>query len=368
MLAAAIADLGKRALVVTGGNQARALPVLTQLKESGTRAELISVPSEPDIELVDRAAARARATSVDLVIGFGGGSPLDVAKAVSVLATNDGSALDYIEVVGAGRCLERPALPCIAIPTTAGTGSEVTSNAVLQSRKHRVKASLRSPHLRPRIALVDPELALTLPPPITAAAGMDALTQLIEPFVSSRASSFADAFCREGLRRAARGLARAYEDGTDLAARADMAFASLASGLAFSLAGLGAVHGLAGPIGGLLGAPHGALCGALLAPVMATNARLLRRAGDDPWCQEALDRYDEIARILTGCPQARAADGISWVKELRKRIGVPGLAEHGLGPEHLAEVAACAARASSMRGNPIPLRPEEIEEIITNAL
>ena len=231
------------------------------------------------------------------MIGLGGGSAIDAAKAIAALAANGGDPLDYLEVVGRGRSLTQPSLPCIAIPTTAGTGAEVTRNAVLASPEHGIKASLRSATMLPRLALVDPELTYSLPAAVTASTGLDALTQLIEPFTSSKANPLTDALCREGMMRAARSLRTAYEDGRDAAAREDMALASLFGGLALANAGLGVVHGFAGPVGGTFHAPHGAVCAAFLPHVMAVNARALRTRQPG---SAALARYDEIARILTG--------------------------------------------------------------------
>jgi alcohol dehydrogenase class IV len=231
------------------------------------------------------------------VIGLGGGSVLDAAKAIAALMTNGGHPLDYLEVVGRGQALRVPAAAMIAIPTTAGTGTEVTRNAVLGSPEHHVKVSLRSPLMLPRLALVDPELTYDLPPALTASTGLDALTQLLEPFVSHQGNPMTDALCREGLRRAAQALPRVFANGQDRAAREDMALASLFGGLALANAKLGAVHGLAAPIGGMFPAPHGAVCAALLPHVMAINVRALRDRQPDA---EALRRYDQAAQLLTG--------------------------------------------------------------------
>ena len=206
----------------------------------------------------------------DTVIGFGGGAALDAAKAIAILMTNPGDVTDYLEIIGRGKTLTEPPVPCIAIPTTAGTGSEVTRNSVIASREERVKVSLRSPLMLPKVVVVDPELTYDLPPAITASTGVDALTQLIEPFVCSRANPLTDGLCQEGIERVARSLRRAFESAgrgeapADAAAREDMAVASLFGGLALANAGLGAVHGLAAPLGGMIGAPHGAVCAALL--------------------------------------------------------------------------------------------------------
>jgi alcohol dehydrogenase class IV len=300
-----------------------------------------------------------------VVIGFGGGSAIDAAKAIATLVANGGDPLDYLEGIGAGKPLTQPALPIIAIPTTAGTGAEVTRNAVVASPEHRVKASLRSPFMLPRLALVDPELTYTLPPEVTAGTGLDALTQLIEPFVSHRANPMTDAFCREGLTRAARSLRRAYEHGDDAAAREDMALASLFGGLALANAGLGAAHGFAAPICGMFPAPHGATCAALLPHVMAANVAALRaRQPDGP----ALARYEELARILTGKQDATVEDALRWVSALCHDLRVPGLAAYGVTRADSPILAQKAAAASSMKANPIGLTPQELEEILAQAL
>ena len=223
------------------------------------------------------------------------------------MLANDGELLDYVEIIRRGQPLTKPSAPFIAIPTTAGTGSEVTRNAVLASPGHKVKVSLRSPLMHARVAVVDPELTYDLPPALTASTGMDALTQLIEPFVCNRANPLTDGLCVEGLRRAARSLRIAFSNGKDKDAREDMAVAGLFGGLALSNAGLGAVHGFAGPIGGSFPAPHGAICAALLPHVMAMNLRALRQR--DPH-GAALYRYEEAARWLAGDMKAKADDGI----------------------------------------------------------
>ena len=248
-----VAGMGRRTLVVTGRTPERAGPLFEILKEQGIDYVVFPVEGEPTTETVRKGTQLAREAGCDMVVGFGGGSALDAGKAVAALLTNGGDPLDYLEVVGRGRPLTRPSAPYVAVPTTAGTGSEVTRNAVLLSPEHRVKVSLRSHLMLPRLALVDPELTRTLPPEVTASTGMDALTQLIEPYVSNRANPMTDAICREGMRRAARSLLRAYEHGEDPEAREDMSLASLFGGMALANAKLGAVHGFAGPIGGTSG-------------------------------------------------------------------------------------------------------------------
>jgi alcohol dehydrogenase class IV len=358
-------DLGQRALVATGLELARSERSLAALSAVGIDYVTLPVSGEPTTDLARQGARLAREADCDLVIGLGGGSAIDAAKAIAALAANGGDPLDYLEVVGRGQSLTQPSLPCIAIPTTAGTGAEVTRNAVLASPAHGIKASLRSPTMLPRVALVDPELTYSLPPAVTASTGLDALTQLIEPFTSSRANPLTDALCREGMMRAARSLRRAYEDGRDAAAREDMALASLFGGLALANAGLGVVHGFAGPVGGTFHAPHGAVCAAFLPHVMAVNARALRARQPDG---AALARYDEIARILTGQDAALAEDGIAWVMSLAAALNVPSLAAYGVTAANFPTLVEKTAVASSTKANPIVLTKEELHEILTLAL
>ena len=357
-------EFGRHALVVTGRDLARAQPLLDQIRAAGIPFVTSSIPHEPTTDDIVQTAGSARAEQCDFVIGFGGGAALDAAKAVAALLTNDGDLLEYLEVIGRAKPLAHPAAPCIAIPTTAGTGSEVTRNAVLASPVHRVKVSLRSPYLLPRLALIDSELTRALPPAITASTGLDALTQLIEPYVSSRSNPMTDALCVDGIRRAARSLQRAVEHGGDASAREEMALASLFGGLALANAGLGAVHGLAGPLGGMFPAPHGAVCAALLPHVMEANLGAL--AARDP--QRAyLRRYEEVARLLTGDAHAAAADGVKWVRHLTSALKIPPLRTYGITCEDTPGIIAAAQNASSMKANPIALTVEELTEVLSNA-
>jgi alcohol dehydrogenase class IV len=359
------AQMGSRALVVTGRTPARAAPLLDQLAAHEVETVSYAVAGEPTVDVAREGTRRAREAGCDLVIGFGGGSALDTGKAVAALLTNGGDPLDYLEVIGGGQPLTRPAAPCIAVPTTAGTGAEVTRNAVLASPEHRVKVSLRSLLMLPRLALVDPELTHTLPPAVTASTGLDALAQVLEPYVSHRANPLTDTICREGLRRAARSLRRAFEDGDDAAAREDMALASLFGGLALANAKLGAAHGFAGPMGGMFPAPHGAICGRLLPCVVAVNVRALHERMPE---SAALHRYDEVARILTGDASATADDGVAWVQDLCDALDVPSLASYGVTPDDFPLLIEKATVSSSMQGNPIKLTPDEMREILARAV
>ncbi len=406
-LAGAVRGLGRRALLVTGRHLANdsawaGLGIDFDLQG----ASRFIVEGEPTTDSVREGVRAYHAGECDIVIGFGGGSVIDAAKAIAALATNPGDPLDYLEVIGRGQPLSATPAPCVAVPTTAGTGSEVTRNAVLGSREHRRKASLRHPAMLPRVAIVDPELTLTLPAGITASTGLDALTQLIEPYVSSRATPLTDALCLEGIRRVARSLRIAASSGrqrpsdaraqgqvqagadagagtvtdasavtgadavadTDarlLDARADMSFASLLGGLALANAGLGVVHGFAAPIGGMFPAPHGAVCAALLPHGISTNLRALRqRAPRHP----AIERYRQVAVALTGDAGASADDGVTAVAALCAELRIPSLRAYGLVDEQVVDLAREAQRASSMKANPIELHLEELESTLRAAL
>ena len=358
-------SFGHRALIVTGSKPERAAQLTEILRENQVNSAAFAVAGEPSLVTVEQGVAAARQEQCDLIVSLGGGSAIDAGKAIAAMLTNSGSLLDYVEIIGRGKSLSQPPAPFIAIPTTAGTGAEVTRNAVLASPEHRVKVSLRSPLMLPRVALVDPELTLGLPRATTAASGLDALTQLIEAFVSCRANAMTDALCIEGIRRVACSLRQTCNDGLDLAAREDMALASLWSGLALSNAGLGAVHGFAGPIGGMFPAPHGAICAALLPKVVALNLRGLRQRAP---ASDALEKYDEVARRLTGNASAIADDGVRWLAALVRDLKIPPLSRYGLRPEHAVELVEKAAAASSMKGNPIPLTADELKEILVSAL
>jgi alcohol dehydrogenase class IV len=357
-----VAGLGSRVLVCTGADPARHGSLLADL---GLPAAVFPVAGEPTAELARTGAAAAREHGADVIVAIGGGSVIDLGKAVAMLLANGGDPLDYLEVVGSGRKVTQLAAPCVAVPTTAGTGAEVTANAVLAVPGHRLKASLRSPLMIPRVALVDPELTVSCPPPVTAASGLDALTQCLEPFVSVRATPLTDGLAREGLRRAATGLRAAHADGGDLAARTDMAMCALLGGMALANAKLGAVHGLAGVIGGTADVPHGMACAALLTPVIEANVRTLRSAAPG---SSVLDRYAEAAQLLTGKPGVSVEDGLAWIGETVSLLGVPGLAAFGLGPGQADDIAAKAATSSSMQGNPVPLSHDELKAVVLQAL
>jgi alcohol dehydrogenase class IV len=367
------AELGRSALVVTNadrsGRQGLIDRVERLLSAEAVTAELFWIRGEPQIEHVDAALERARERGCDLIIGLGGGSAIDAAKAVAGLLTNGGSCLDYMEVIGEGRPIRRPAAPWVAVPTTAGTGAEVTRNAVIGSAQRAYKASIRSPLLLPRLALIDPVLGVGVPPEVTARSGMDALTQCIESYTSTGANPLTDALALEGVRRAAGSLRRACEHGDDVEAREQMAFAALISGITLTNAGLGAVHGFAAPMGARFPIPHGTVCAALLPHVMRANVAVLRDR--DPR-HPMLARYAELGRAMGGGrllddEDAAVDAGLEVVRDLVRELGIPGLARYGLTEAAIPDIVEMARRASSMRFNPVELSPRELTEILSRA-
>ena len=341
---AAIEGFGRKALVVTGRTPTRAAPLLKLLKKFDCAAHCIRRGRGPGRGHEGVRAAAGR----EVVVAIGGGSAIDAGKAIAALTTNPGEPLDYLEVIGRGQALTETPLPFIAIPTTAGTGAEVTRNAVITCPDQRVKVSLRHPRMLPAVAIVDPAITHDLPPAITAATGMDALTQLIEPFTCRRANPLTDALCREAIPRAARALPRAFAG--DPAARTDMAYASLCGGLALANAGLGAVHGFAAPIGGMFLAPHGAICAALLPQVFAANAK------------HKPDRFAEVSKMLGAGPTGES--GAIWLGNLRRNLNIPCISTYGITEEDFPEIILKANEASSMKANPVELSDVELAEIL----
>jgi alcohol dehydrogenase class IV len=359
------AQFGSNAFLVTSCGGADPSSLMAILKTAGVQYSSIEVCGEPSVGFVLEVVQAAKRNQCDLVISFGGGSVIDTGKAVSAMLNNPGDLMDYLEVVGRGKPLLQASLPMIAIPTTAGTGSEVTRNAVLAVPEQKVKVSLRSPFMLPRLAIVDPEMTYHLPPAVTASTGMDALTQVIEPFVSNRANEMVDLYCREGILRAARSLKAVYQRGDYVQGRLDMAYASLLGGLCLANAGLGAVHGFAAPIGGMFPAPHGAVCARLLPLVVEANCQALReRQPDHP----AIPRYAEIARIVTGNPASTIEDGIEWLKQLCSDLQIPALSDYGVKKADIGALVQKSMAASSMKANPIQLTTTELTSILEKAL
>lgn len=357
-------EFGKQALIVTGSGSVPLDGLWRGLNSAGINCDVFRVETEPDIATVMAGLDRGKSQQCKLVIGFGGGSVLDTGKAIAAMLTNPGELMDYLEVVGAGKQIPNPAAPMIAIPTTAGPGTEVTRNAVITSPEHRVKVSMRSYKMIPVVAIVDPELTYSMPPPVTASTGMDALTQVIEGYVSNRANPMTDIVCRDGIKRGARSLLRAYQDGHDQNAREDMSLTSLFGGLALANGGLGAVHGFAGPIGGLFKVPHGLICASLLPPVMKYNVEAATKLGED---NDIQTRYRDIARWITGDPEASIDDGVVWLKELADLLRIPGLHTLGIEREDFNQIIESSMASSSMQKNPLKLDQSTLAAILTEA-
>jgi alcohol dehydrogenase class IV len=356
-----LTGMGSRVLLCTGSRPERHAELTARIPLPIT---FFPVSGEPHVAMVRAAVETGREHRADLVIAVGGGSVIDLAKAAAALLPGGNDPLEHLEVVGRGRPITS-SLPCVAVPTTAGTGAEVTANAVLASPEHRVKVSMRSPMMLPRVAVVDPQLTVGCPPSVTAFSGLDALTQCLEPYVSARATPITDALAREGLRRAARGLTRAHADAGDIEARTDMALCSLFGGMSLANAKLGAVHALAGVMGGLVDVPHGLACALLLAPVAEMNVRVLREREPD---SASLDRYTEVAKILTGCDEARIEDGLGWIRETVRLLCTRSFADFALAPEDAAHIIPAALRASSMQGNPLVVTAEDLGEVLAEVL
>jgi len=359
-----IKNLGSKVLIVSGKNQKLANQLSGWLSELDFVFEIFSIKSEPTTQDIEKGTALAKETWCNVVVGVGGGSVIDSAKAIAALATNTGELTDYLEVIGKGMKLEKAPLPYIAIPTTAGTGAEVTKNSVIKSIQHNVKVSLRSDLMFPTVAIIDPELTLTMPPEITASTGVDALTHLLETYVSCQSNPFIDMLCREGMTRIAKYLERAYINGNDLEARENMAMASMLGGMALANVKLGAVHGFAGPLGGMFPIPQGAVCACLLPAVMELNIRVLRERK----LESHLQKFDEVARILTQNNSATAQDGANWVQEMVKKLKIPSLSDFELTSDSFPELIEKARNSSSMKGNPVELDSAQLFEILNKSL
>lgn len=358
-------DIGKKIFILRTKSGAGFNSMLKIVETIGIDWVDFEVNHEPDLNLVSEAILLARKNKCDCVISIGGGSVIDTGKFVAIMMTNHGDVINYLEVIGKGESPKNPALPHIAIPTTAGTGSEVTRNAVLGVPELKIKISMRSNFLFPKIACVDPELTFSVPPTQTAFSGMDAFIQVIEPFVSKKNNQFTDLFCREGIRLAPDSLISAFKDGSDRVARTNMSWVSLLGGLCLTNSGLGAVHGFAGPIGGMYQLPHGAICAALLPAVMEVNIKVMKIRETN---NQAINRYKEIFRIVTKNPHADIAKGIEWFKEFNSQLNIPTLSILGISQKQFAEIIDRATQSSSMKGNPIQLTRDDLHEILELAL
>ena len=352
---------GKKVLIIKGKEYPNPETLFSICEDAKVKWDYFNVEHEPDLKTINQAIKLGREKECEFVIGFGGGSVIDTGKATAALLNNQGSLLDYLEVVGKGKPLKNPSKPYIAIPTTAGTGSEVTRNAVISVPDRKAKVSMRNAYLLPEVAIVDPELTYGVPRTITAVTGMDAFTQVIEPYVSRYSNSIVDLFCKDAIPKAASYLMRAWEDGNDYEARDNISWVSLMGGLALANAKLGAVHGLAGPIGGMFRAPHGGICAALLPSVMLVNVETLSTRGSD---LEKLSRFEDIARWVTGRENATINEGVEWLSFLCKNMEIPRLSELGIKKEHFPAIIEKSRKSSSMKGNPIQLTDQETEKIL----
>ena len=356
---------GEKAIISIRGDSVKSSGLLQQLKvilrQCKISCAVFNAPSsEPQIEDIDEGATFCRKEKPDFVIGIGGGSAIDTGKAISSLATNSGTIMNYLEGVGDGWQLENPSLPYIAIPTTGGTGTEATKNAVIASRKLNFKRSIRSPFLFPDVAIVDPLLTLSVPPQITAETGMDAMTQLIEAYVTKKRQPLINAIALEGIKIAGKKLRRAVQNGRDEQARQAMSFASLLSGISLANAGLGAAHGIAASLGAYLDIPHGRACSIALPKVMHLNL---------PACQE---QYAEIGAVLGASEKfsldQKAVYAIEYMQQLSKDIGIPDrLKVSDLQKDELNQLVS-GSRGSSMKGNPIELSDDDIRNLLQSIL
>lgn len=357
-----IAALGQNVLLVHGGNPARSEWLRRDLVAAGCEVTAIPVAAEPDMAMIEAGVAAARSAAVQVVAGIGGGAVIDAGKAIAALVPATRPMLDHLEVVGRGLPLDHPPLPFVAMPTTAGTGAEVTRNAVIGVPEHRRKVSLRDARMLPRLAIVDPALTDLSPRAVTLASGLDAVTQVIEPYVCTRANPLTDALCRDAIPRGLAALRRLMET-EDAQARDEMAWVSLCGGLALANAGLGAVHGLAGPLGGLTGAPHGAICGVLLPHVLVAN----RNAVTD---RAHAARLDEVAAWIGDAfdlPDAgprQAADALAGWSRANGLATLTGL---GIDVQAQHAAADAAASSSSMKANPAVLSAAALREIMAAA-
>ena len=367
-----VAGLGEQVLLVTGVRSFRSSQhwnwLHTELQRREIEVSVCTVEGEPSPELVDGAAAEFREKGIDVVLGIGGGSALDAAKAIAGLLQGACSVMDYLEGVGPELPYEGPAVPFVAVPTTAGTGSEATKNAVLSVQGYSgFKKSFRHELLVPDQAVVDPDLLASCPPAVIAANGMDALTQLIESYVSLGAGAFTDALIESGLRAVREGLIAWYNKGAP-EGRERMAFASLVSGIALAQTGLGSVHGLASPLGAFFPIPHGVVCGTLVAEATRVNiVSLLARARE----HHSLEKYARVSELLHGRhfeTRQQAWDAlISLLYDWTERLSLPTLADFGVTSGDLHRVAA-HARGGSMKTNPIELTDAELVGILKQRL
>lgn len=356
--AEAVSALSDRVFLVHGATAERADWLRAALEARGVAVTGFACAREPDLPLIETGVAAAREARASAVVALGGGAVLDAGKAIAALVPATRPVLDHLEVVGQGRPLDHAPLPFVTLPTTAGTGAEVTKNAVIGVPEARRKVSLRDVRMLADLAIVDPSLTDGASKAVTLASGLDAVTQVIEPYVSPKANPLTDALCRDAIPRGVRAL-RDLMDAETPEARDEMAWVSLCGGLALANAGLGAVHGLAGPIGGLSGAPHGAVCGRLLPFVLRRNAQ----GADAPTAVRLAEVNGWIADALGGAPDTAPDTLADWAEAQ----GLPGLSEMGVREADFPALAEAAAGSSSMKGNPGALSRDDLVALLTAA-
>lgn len=351
--------LGARVLLVTGATPQRAAWLKDALEAEGVAVTVFPVAKEPDVALIENGVAVAREAQVAAVIAIGGGAVVDAGKAIAALAPATRPMLDHLEVVGKGLPLDADPLPFAALPTTAGTGAEVTRNAVIAVPEAQRKVSLRDPRMLPTLAIVDPALTDNCPRGVTLASGLDAVTQVIEPYLSSKANPLTDAICRDAIPKGLVAI-RQIMVAEDPEARDALAWVSLCGGLALANAGLGVVHGLAGPLGGLSNAAHGAICGALLPHGIRANAK----AGDTPVLAARIAEVQGwIAQALGGAPD----DAFDTLHDWSREAGLPGLDAQGITDAARAKAAKDAVSSSSMKANPVALSEAQLLDLMERA-
>lgn len=361
-------SLGARALLVTGRASMKESGALKRIDNLLTQqmvsASAVSIEREPTVSMIDRLVDEARSYNPEFIIAIGGGSVMDAGKAIGCLLTNGGSAQDYLAGDQPARVVSKRSTPVIAIPTTSGSGAEVTKNAVLLSERDQCKRSMRSELIRPEIALVDPNLAMTMPTETTAATGVDAQTQLIESFTSRRAGILTDGLSREGLALIAAALEEAFFHPDDVDVRESMAMASLLGGMTLDNVGLGAVHGLASPLGGMFEIPHGVICANLLPEITEAN---LEAIGKDKSLGKAMARYQEIARILSGDPEGKVSRLVTTLRLQRRTLRIPPLRSFGVREEHISAILA-NCRGGSMDTNPVYLEDVVLRDVLRTVI
>jgi alcohol dehydrogenase class IV len=357
-------ELGNNALVITGSGKVSVDGLRNLLRAEGIKWTEYRVKDEPNIGIILDGIRIAKDAKCDHVICLGGGSVMDAGKAIAAMMTNPGNLMDYLEVVGKGNSVNIQGLPVINIPTTAGTGSEITRNSVILVPEGKVKVSMRGKGMVAAIALIDPELTYSLSPETTATTGMDALTQVIEAYMSNSANPISDAYAIEGIRRGAESVLKAFQHGRDEEARENMVLTALFSGIALSQAGLGAVHGFAGVIGGLTDAPHGAICACLLSSVLRANFEEINKKIDD---NDSLIRFSKISQILTGTSPASPQSAIQWIRDLCKKLEIKGLSSLGVKMEDFDSIVQKAVVSSSMKKNPVILSEDALHRILNES-